>query len=188
MSGPADAFVAKLSDPDLVVSVLTVPAFGGAGEVLRVNDTAKNQGLVRAGASVTGFYVSTDSRLNPALDILVGSREVPELDPGEENSAETPLTLPATLATGTYFLFARADDTFLVSETLESNNRTRRTFAVGADLLVSVLNVTSSGKTVTIAETTKNGAARGWQFPRRRSMSSPARAGRWPSAPAPWAL
>ena len=41
LGGPQDAFVAKLSEPDLVVSVLTVPATAGEGSVITITDTTK---------------------------------------------------------------------------------------------------------------------------------------------------
>ena len=46
---------------DLVVSAMTVPATGGAGTVLTIADTTRNQAGAGAPASTTRFYLSLDS-------------------------------------------------------------------------------------------------------------------------------
>lgn len=155
LSGTEDAFVAKLSEPDLVVSVLTVPATGGEGGVIAVTDTTRNAGVAAAGASTTSFYLSTDNKLD-ASDPFLGSRAVPALDPGEEDTIATQLTLPSPLAPATYYLFAKADAADAVGESFESNNKTKKTMVIGADLTVSALSATSSGLTITVTDTTKN--------------------------------
>ena len=155
LSGPEDAFVAKLSEPDLVVSTLTVPAAAGEGEQITITDTTRNNGSVTAAASTTGFYLSTDNKLS-ANDTFLGSRAVPELGAGEESTVDTQLTLPTPLTPGTYFLFAKADDEDAIGESFESNNKTKKTINIGSDLSVTAVTVSSSGLTLTITDTTKN--------------------------------
>ncbi len=155
LGGVEDAFVVKLGQPDLVVSVLTVPATAGEGAVITVTDVTRNNGAVAAGASTTSFYLSTDNKLE-ASDPFLGSRAVPALDPGQENTIDTPLTLPSTLPPATYFLFAKADGDDVIGESLESNNKTKKTIVIGTDLTVSSIFVTSSGLTMTVTDTTRN--------------------------------
>ena len=90
---PASAVVTILSDeqpPDLIVSAATAPATGGADANLTVNDTTRNQGTGIAGASVTGFYLSTNTTFDSG-DVLLGTRPVPSLAPGGVSSASTAL-------------------------------------------------------------------------------------------------
>ena len=77
---------------DLVVSALTAAL--GAGSTLSITDTTKNQGTGPAGASVTTFYLSADSILDEATDILLGSRPVGALAPGAASEATTTFPLP----------------------------------------------------------------------------------------------
>ena len=154
-SAPGDGFVAKLVEPDLVISAFTVPAFGDGGAVIQVSETTKNQGDAPAGASLTKFYLSADSGLS-ADDTLLGTREIPELGPGEESAATTPLTLPTPLTTGTYTVIAVADGDAAVGESREANNKFSRSLRIGPDLAVPSLTALVSGTTVTPTDTTQN--------------------------------
>ena len=62
--------------PDLLVTVLTAPATAAAGEPLTVNDTTKNSGAGTAPATVTAFFLSTNTTWDTG-DVLLGSRPVP---------------------------------------------------------------------------------------------------------------
>jgi subtilase family serine protease len=154
-TGTSDGFVAKLVEPDLVISAFTVPAFGDAGAAIQVSDTTKNQGAARSGLSFTKFFLSADSGLS-ADDPLLGTREIPELDPGQESEATTPLTLPTPLTTGTYTIIAVADGDSTVAESREANNKFSRTVRIGPDLTVTSLTAAISGTTVTATDTTQN--------------------------------
>jgi hypothetical protein len=55
---------------------------------------------------------------------------VPPLAPGGSHGPITPLTVPAALAAGTYYLIAVADAAATVEETSESNNTRRLTVKV----------------------------------------------------------
>ncbi len=74
--------------PDLTISALTVPGNGGADSTIVVNDTTKNQGGGRAGASVTRFYLSLNNVLD-ASDTMLGGRNVPALDAGATSAGTT---------------------------------------------------------------------------------------------------
>ena len=154
-TGASDGFVARLVEPDLVVTVLTVPTYGDAGGTIQVTDTTKNQGVATAGESTTKFFLSVDAALS-ADDPLVGSRVVPELAAGIDSSATTTLTLPTPLAIGSYTLFAVADADSAVAEAKEQNNRFSRTLRIGPDLSVTSLSAVISGTTLTATDTTAN--------------------------------
>ena len=120
---------------DLVVSSLTVPFKIGAGSTIVVSDTTKNQGTGTVDASVTRFYLSTRILLDSSAMTLTDSRTVPPLAAGASSSASTTLLIPSTVATGSYYLIAKADADNVVPETQESNNTSVRAVIVGGEFL-----------------------------------------------------
>jgi subtilase family serine protease len=143
---------------DLVVASLTVPADGGAGLVISVSDTTKNQSTSAAGASTTRFYLSSDWVLD-AADVALGSRAVAALAAGASSSGTTRLSIPSGTATGAYYLIARADGDDAVSEVYENNNNASRSLRVGPDLTVSSLaapTTAGAGAAISISDTTRN--------------------------------
>jgi subtilase family serine protease len=146
--------------PDLVESAASVTPIAGSGGPITVNDTVKNQGVGDAGASTTGFYLSTSAVFNSTTATRLGSRSVPALPAGTSNSASTPVTLPTGLATGTYFVFAYADDTNVVVESFETNNAsTAQSVKIGPDLIVSAFappSTMATGVSVNVNSTVLN--------------------------------
>ncbi len=147
--------------PDLIVSC-KVPPTGGAGGTITVSCTIKNQGGGAAGASTIKFYLSKNTALD-GTDISLGSGVVPALPPGATVSTNTPLTIPADTAVGTYYILAEVDSGNVVGETNETNNvRSCGALTIGADLIVSALTAPANGgagSTLTISDTTKNQGA-----------------------------
>jgi thermitase len=163
---PSSATVVISSDdlpPDFVVSSLTVPTKAGIGAAISVSDTTKNQGGGPSAASVTRFYVSTNSAFD-AGDIFLGSRDVAGLAPGASSSGTTLLTIPPGTPTGTLYLIARADGADAFVETSEANNTAARALRIGPDLTVSSLTaptVAAPGSTIALGDTTTNGGGGG---------------------------
>lgn len=148
---------------DLVVSAMTVPAEAGAGLALTIADTTRNQGGGGAPGSTTTFLLSADATLD-AGDAVLGSRAVAALASNGIDSGSTTVTIPAGTATGTYYVFARADSGGVVPETYENNNTISRTVRVGPDLQVaSVTAPTSAGAdaTIDVSDTTRNAGGGG---------------------------
>ncbi len=147
--------------PDLAVTSATAPARAAAGSSIDVTETTQNIGTGNAGASVTGFYLSTNVLLD-ASDLPIGSRTVPALAAGVADVRKTTVTLPAVSA-GTWYLLANADDGRTITETLETNNTRAVTILVGPDLSVGTFTApfsVSAGSTVTFSDSVKNiGAA-----------------------------
>lgn len=145
--------------PDLLVTAVTVPLTAAAGDPIVVNDTTKNQGAGLAAASTTAFYLSTNTVIDGA-DVALGSRAVSALTGSASQGAATSLLLPAATAVGTYYVIARADDTGLISEHLETNNaKASGQLKVGADLSVTVLTTvptTGAGENIDVSATTAN--------------------------------
>ncbi|MGH9793940.1 MAG: CARDB domain-containing protein [Candidatus Acidiferrales bacterium] len=108
--------------PDLVAQALTAPSSAGAGSTVSIADTIKNQGGGASGASVTRFYLSANTLLDSG-DLLLGERALAALPPASNSAGSTAVTLPSSLAGGTYhYIFAVADAAGTVGETAEHNN------------------------------------------------------------------
>jgi subtilase family serine protease len=117
--------------PDIVVSALTVPATAGAGQTVSLSETTRNQGGGQAAASVTRYYLSSNSTLD-ASDIEIGSRDVPVLAPGAESSQSASVTIPPGTSAGSWYIIVRTDADGAVTETNELNNTLARSIRIGS--------------------------------------------------------
>ena len=144
---------------DLVISTLTVTEGEGSNLVLNLSDSTTNEGSGPAEASVTRFYLSSNSSLDGGDTLLDGARAVPVLNPGNSSTGVTTVTIPDTTPAGVYYIIAKADADGVVLETYETNNTLARSVYVGSDLVVSSLTVPSkggAGSTVSVTDTTLN--------------------------------
>jgi len=80
---------------------------------------------------MTRFYLSTNSSVD-AGDVLLGSRPVPALAPGANDSGSVALVIPAQTAPGKYFIVSAADAAGLITEALENNNTKARSITITA--------------------------------------------------------
>ena len=144
--------------PDLDVTAMSAPATAGPGQSIVITETIKNIGAGAADSSLTQFYFSTDSALDPS-DTLLGSRNVPALAAGATSSGPTTVTIPQGTATGNWCIIAKADAQEVVSETSESNNVYAQPIKIGPDLTIASLSAPATagaGQSIVITETTKN--------------------------------
>ncbi len=144
--------------PDLAVSSINAPVFAGSGSTITISDTTKNMGIGGTGRSTTAFYFSFDRRLDED-DEFIGMRMAPSLAPGGSHTAASSVTLPPDLDTGTYFIIAVADDSYIVNEAKEGNNIISRPINIGPDLSISSINAPSragAGASITITSATTN--------------------------------
>jgi subtilase family serine protease len=142
---------------DLALTQLTAPEDVGSGQAIDVNDTTANIGTAEAPPTLTRFYWSVNATLD-ASDLLIGTRPVGALDPGTFSAGTTPVTIPAS-ATGSYYLFASADDPRELSEMSESNNTKKLKIDVGPDLVVGDVDTsgaTEPGGSLSITDSTQN--------------------------------
>ena len=124
-----------------------------------MTDTTMNKGAGNVGASVTRFYLSPNSSLDPTDTLLSGSRAVDELAAGASSSGSTTLTLPSPLAVGSYYVIAKSDADNSVEESQETNNTLSRSIAVGPDFTISSVSVTFNvvaGSTVPVTDVVQN--------------------------------
>jgi subtilase family serine protease len=78
---------------------------------------------------------------------------------GETSSGSTSLIIPSTIATGNYYIVARADAAYSIAESNELNNTRAKRIAIGPDLTISSLAAPSTaarGTTIALKDRTKN--------------------------------
>ena len=122
-SGNSQQVSATPNGVDLVESAAgNPPAAAAPGTSFSATDTVKNQGAATAGASTTRYYLSADTQRNVGDVLLGGSRSVPNLAAGQSSSGSATVAIPSSVALGTYYLLACADDLAAVTETNEGNN------------------------------------------------------------------
>jgi subtilase family serine protease len=143
--------------PDLTVAAVTAPPTADAGAAISVSDTTRNQGGGSATASLTRIYLSTNSVVD-AGDTLLGSRDVAPLAAGASSAGSTTVTIPASVATGSYYLLVQADAGGAVAEALETNNLAQAYVQIGPDLTMTIAAPSSAaaGSAITVSDTVRN--------------------------------
>lgn len=123
INGICDRIIQALGvGPDLVMPLVLGPSSGVTGSNIIITSRVKNQGNLSTGSGFSvGLYLSLDSTITTA-DTFLGSRPSPVLSPGAIDQKNTSVTIPMSVAPGTYFLGAIADDPGVIAETNEGNN------------------------------------------------------------------
>ena len=98
-------------------SVITV----GAGGTLSITETVENQGVLNSGTFRIGLYLSTNSAIT-ASDLLIGTRTVTNLAPGQSSTSTTDMPIENSIPGGSWFVGALADDLDAIAETSAGNN------------------------------------------------------------------
>ena len=112
------------------------------GDAIAVNETTQNLGNAAAGASVTRYYLSASTPIDPTTARVLGERAVPALGPGESSPVSgTVLTIPADLPAGMYNLGACANANGAVTDTNPANDCSFSKLAVTRDVMVAVEQV-----------------------------------------------
>jgi subtilase family serine protease len=113
----------QVTVPDLVITLVgEPPPFTISGDALTVSETVSNIGTSGAAGSTTQYYFSVDSQRSADDVPLTGSRAVPAIASGASSAGTANVLPPTTLAAGSYYLIACADNLGVVSEGDETNN------------------------------------------------------------------
>ena len=120
--------------PDLSITSFGAPSATEAGAAILVTDAVINLGGGGTAASMTRFYLSTNSSLDAGDILLPGGRTVPALAPGGSSTGSVIVTIPSTTQTGSYYLIAKTDGDNTQPETSEANNTASRVLLIGGDL------------------------------------------------------
>jgi hypothetical protein len=110
---------------DLVMTALSTSTTSiKAGNSFSLSSTEKNIGTsaMTVNSNTINFYLSTDANITTS-DVKIGSRSVnTALASGASSSSTKTVTVPSSLAPGTYYIGAIADATNAQSESNENNN------------------------------------------------------------------
>ncbi|HXK30135.1 MAG TPA: SBBP repeat-containing protein, partial [Candidatus Binatia bacterium] len=146
---------------NLIVKKLQAVAAAIPGSDVVIDDTTTNSGKVGAGASVTRFYLSTDTKFDAATDTFLSSRPIGALAAKANSSGATTVTIPLATGLGRYFIIAVADADSAVEETNEKNKKSRRLQVTLPDFTVSALKApatAAAGSSIVVQDTTSNKA------------------------------
>jgi len=150
--------------PDLLMTAVSGPSSANAGQDITVVNTVKNQGLEATATSGfnVGIYLSTDSTITTG-DTLIGYQYVGRLAAGVSLTSSTVVTIPASVASGTYYIGAIADYNNMVIESNETNNALAgnqiNVTNLSPDLIMTAVSGPSSantGQNITVVNTVKN--------------------------------
>ncbi len=120
--GLLEVFVPPPPAPDLVVaSVSIAPTSLAPGEDLTIDDVVRNDGDLDAPAFLVTYLLSLDE-FESDDDLVLGTRVVQPLAPGDSSTGATTLPVPAGTAPGTWRVVAVADRDELVPESDETQN------------------------------------------------------------------
>lgn len=111
--------------PDLTIPLFFPPLIKKSeGEkTIFVKDITSNTGNTSSAPSITRYFLSDVEPIDIATALDIGEREVPGLEPGQEDESDSQtLTLPSDMPAGTYYLAACADPDDAVVELDEGNN------------------------------------------------------------------
>ena len=150
--------------PDVVVFLVANPPTERApGATFRAGDTTASTGTAPVDASVTRYYLSTDT-VRGAGDRLVGARAVGALLVGGSSRGTAVATIPRATPAGRYHLLSCADDAATVAESSETNNcrASASRMRVGLpDLVVTAVTAPPAerarGARFVAGDTTRNG-------------------------------
>jgi subtilase family serine protease len=110
--------------PDLIVTSVSGPVSGVTGSTITVSHTIKNQGTGTSGSFSVAVFLSADSTITTS-DTSLGGRAISSLAAGAESPAGLQVTIPTSLAPGTYYIGVIVDygsGNGSVAESDETNN------------------------------------------------------------------
>lgn len=153
-AGTVGAAAAARHVPDLTLSTLSPPpAYAVPGTGFTERFVERNLGSRRAPASITGFYLSSTAHIGPSAVHLVGLARVKALPARKKRSGSAKLTLPSSVAAGSYFLIGCADDAHRLKERNEHNNCRAASGRVTVGGGSSSKNTSATGNTGTSSAT-----------------------------------
>jgi len=157
-----------LSTVDLTMTAVSTPtSSANTGEHITVNHSVTNQGSTATTANFNvGIYLSTDATITTS-DTRLAYQAVSGLAAGETLPLVNSVSIPTTLATGTYYLGVIADSNRWVVEADESNNSlaaaTQLQVVQAIDLTVTAVSTPSSnvspGETISVSFSIANQGA-----------------------------
>ncbi|GFE69322.1 S8 family serine peptidase [Chroococcus sp. FPU101] len=133
-----------VSQPDLVIQSVSVPAQQTSATQLDFSYTVSNLGNSKAATSLTTFYLSNNATLDSS-DLCLTTDYITTVEAGITRTESASVYLNNTLNIGTYYLIAQADSLGAVAESNENNNLFYKTIeltnAPQPDLSITTLSL-----------------------------------------------
>lgn len=152
--------------PDLRIASVTVPVEANIGEAITVTYAITNQGIGdMVNRSFTNkFYYSQSASVYNPNNLLTAQQMQISLTVGDTMTTTATMTLPATLTSGNYYIYAVADaNNDIYEHTFENNNAAHspQMFVKQYQLDLTAFSLTGTdamqwGETVTYTMTVKN--------------------------------
>src|SRR5262249_44785064 len=101
---------------------IPAPLSVSRGGTTKVYFTISNRGTLRENNVRVYFYLSQYPFVVESSSIWLGAVDVPSMDPGYEGDLVSFVTIPATVAPGTYYLGVKVDGNHTIPEVNEANN------------------------------------------------------------------
>jgi subtilase family serine protease len=117
------------SQPDLIVTGLSIPSSVSRRDDFPVRFNVVNQGRAPSGAVQLKIYLSRDNRLS-SDDILLRTRTFGGVPAGGTVSNGLTETIPSGTSAGSYYVLLIVDEAAAVRESSESNNTLSRAVTV----------------------------------------------------------
>lgn len=156
---------AALPRPDLsVVNPSLIPSTVQVGNTISLNTTLYNNGNATANPSEIAFYLSSNTSLELATDLLLTSASVGSIAPtGGTLPFSVIIGIPAYLSAGTWYVIAVADHSQVLTESNENNNRSTATLTLTtpplppvADFVATTATQICAGQSVTFNDISSN--------------------------------
>jgi subtilase family serine protease len=147
--------------PDLEAVAVSGPVRVGTAMSFGLTNAIRNVGTGNPGTFRVGLYLSADDSIT-TNDVLLASRTVVGLAPGETNLEVTTVTVPANLPPASYWFGVIADDLGQVPEMSEANNALAGNMVEivpGPDLVMTKLLgsvVANTGGIIALTNTVRN--------------------------------
>jgi beta propeller repeat protein len=105
---------------DIAITSLTAPTTATRGKKVNVNYTIKNSGTESVSNASVNYYLSKDTKFSSS-DTFLGSLSI-SMSAGASSASNISLNIPSTVAKGTYYIIAVADEYNTIVESNETNN------------------------------------------------------------------
>lgn len=135
-----------VSQPDIIVSGITLSSTIRAGSTVSISYTLQNRGNATASSSQTTYYLSSDTTFDSS-DLELGNNYPTSISAGASQSRSDSVTFNGSLSIGSYYFLVVADSTNTNLESNETNNISSKALQITKpDLVVesSSIDVSSS--------------------------------------------
>ncbi len=176
-SEPAFTIEAICPTPDADLDVTSAAVNPRYLQSLQTNvaftSTVKNIGNTSSVSCQLEYYLSSDSRFDVDTDTLLGSKNIPALDPGKSTITNSVITMPDSLLPGNYYVMFVADRLNIVPEADEENLYTVNVTVPDSGKLVCSSSISLPDATWYYGNTLSDGTNKVEKYSQSSDMTGP---------------